>query len=140
MRNPFYKKLMLSRCFLILFCSTSFSLCFAEITTLFSTSDNCSTCHSSDSTALIDSQGNDLSIYHDWGSTMMANAFHDPLFRAKVSSEGIRNTHLKEVIEDKCTTCHTPMGRTQAHWDGSLYYSITDAESSGISLQYLHIL
>ena len=53
---------------------------FAE---LFASSDECAFCHISGANSLIDSRGNDLSIAGDWSSTMMANSFKDPLFRAK---------------------------------------------------------
>ncbi|NNK95877.1 MAG: hypothetical protein HKP41_16125 [Desulfobacterales bacterium] len=100
---------------------------------LFLTSNNCSFCHSSDYDALVDSKGNDLSIFHDWESTMMANAFRDPLFRAKLESERLRNQNIAEIIEDKCTTCHTPMARTQALLDGSVLYSLAAAETSDLA-------
>lgn len=80
----------------------------------FSGSGNCATCHSN----LSDSAGNDVSMDAHWRSTMMANAAKDPLWQAKVASEVIRNPHLKEVIEDKCATCHMPMAYTQANTDG----------------------
>src|SRR5210317_1347821 len=64
---------------------------------------------------------------------MMANTFRHPLFRAKVESEMSRNPHLADVIEDKCLTCHTPMGRTQAIRDGGEYYSLSDAGNSELA-------
>ena len=45
---------------------------------------------------------------------MMGNAAKDPLWQAKVSSEVLRNPALQSVIEEKCSTCHMPMARTQA--------------------------
>lgn len=109
------------------------STCFAEYSSLFSTSDTCSFCHSSGFSALIDSRGNELSISGDWGSTMMGNAFRDPLFRAKLESEVKRNPKLAGAIEDKCTTCHAPMARTQAVWDGAQHYSLSEAEGSELA-------
>lgn len=64
---------------------------------------------------------------------MMGNSFRDPLFRAKLESERERNPHLTEVIEDKCTTCHTPMAKIQAHWDGASYFTLAEAESSELA-------
>ncbi len=81
---------------------------------LFSLSSNCTTCHMS----LTDEAGNDVSMDAQWRSTMMANAARDPLWQAKVSSETLRNPALKELIEDKCSTCHMPMARTQAVFEG----------------------
>ena len=102
-------------------------------TSLFETSDQCATCHSSDSTTMVDKNGVSLSVYHDWGSTMMGNSLRDPLFQAKVESEVLRNPHLESVIEDKCTTCHAPLARTQAHWDGAEHYSMPDALMSDLA-------
>ena len=100
---------------------------------LFSGSEDCAFCHTSNSRALIDSQGNDLSIYHDWGSTMMANSFRDPVFRAKLESEQRRNPHLSAAIEDKCLTCHTPMARAQYMHDGGDSYTVEKAEKSELA-------
>lgn len=113
----------------LLFLSTGF----AAFSTDFATSDECTFCHDSSSTALIDSRGNDLSIASDWGSSMMAQSFKDPLFRAKMESEILRNPHLKNVIEDKCLTCHSPMARTQSIRDGVESYSLHKAENSALA-------
>lgn len=80
----------------------------------FTGSGNCAVCH----TNLTDATGYDVSIDTHWRSTMMANASKDPLWQAKVASEVIRNPELKEVIEDKCASCHMPMAYTQADADG----------------------
>jgi len=77
-------------------------------------SGNCAVCH----TALVDGAGNDVSIDTHWRSAMMANAAVDPLWQAKVSSEITRNPGLKDVIEDKCARCHTPMAHTRVSVDG----------------------
>ncbi len=116
---------------------------FAAFTSQFATSNECAFCHTSSSSALIDSQGNDLSIADDWSATMMANSFRDPLFRAKVESEIVRNPHLAAAIEDKCLTCHAPMARTQAIRDGLDTYSLSEAEttpfaSDGVSCTLCH--
>jgi len=84
-------------------------------TSLFTGSGVCAFCHSE----LRDSAGNDVSMDTHWRSTMMANAAKDPLWQAKVSSEVSRNPDLKEVIENKCSTCHMPMAHTQAVADGT---------------------
>jgi hypothetical protein len=52
---------------------------------------------------------------------MMANAAKDPFWQARVSAEVAAFPALKEVIEDKCTTCHAPAGRTEAAAEGRLY-------------------
>ncbi len=110
---------------------------------LFTHSEDCALCHTSAPGALIDSAGNDLSIYHDWSSTMMANSFRDPVFRAKMESEQKRNPQLSAVIEDKCLTCHTPMARVQHNRDSGELYSAGQAEGSilaadGVSCTLCH--
>jgi hypothetical protein len=81
----------------------------------FTGSGNCAVCH----TNLSDAAGSDVSVDTHWRSTMMANAAKDPLWQAMVASEVSRNPQLKEVIEDKCASCHMPMAYTQADTDGS---------------------
>jgi ferredoxin len=76
----------------------------------FTGSGNCAACH----VDLEDQIGNYVSISNHWRSTMMANAAKDPFWQAKVASEVERNPHLKEVIEEKCASCHMPMAYTQA--------------------------
>jgi len=80
----------------------------------FTGSGNCAICH----TQLTDSAGNNISIDSHWRSTIMANASKDLFWQAKVASEVVRNPGLKEVIEDKCASCHMPMAYTQAEVDG----------------------
>lgn len=72
---------------------------------LFSTSGQCSACH----TGLKTAGGMDISIDTDWRSTMMANAARDPYYRASVRRETLANPQYKEFIQDKCSTCHVPM-------------------------------
>ncbi len=45
----------------------------------------------------------------------MANAFNDPYWQAAVEDEVDSFPHLAGFIEDTCTTCHAPMGRTHAY-------------------------
>ncbi|HKJ71957.1 MAG TPA: hypothetical protein VKA55_09420 [Gammaproteobacteria bacterium] len=66
-----------------------------------------------------DSGGRDLSPDGGWPASMMALAFHDPYFRAAVADETARFPALAGDIEDKCLTCHAPMGRTVAHRTGA---------------------
>ena len=85
------------------------------ITDDFVGSGLCVMCHE----ALVDSTGADVSITTDWRSTMMANAAKDPAWQAKVASETARTPALKDVIEKKCATCHTPMAEMQAETLGA---------------------
>lgn len=88
-------------------------------TVLFSGSGPCAFCHDQWGAALRDRKGNDLSIASDWRGTVMAHAFQDPFWRARLEAEVEEHAELKSFIEDKCQTCHAPMTRTQARQDGT---------------------
>ena len=89
-------------------------------TSHFSGSGNCTMCHDN----LTDTSGDDVSIVKDWGSSMMANATKDPLWRAKVATELERNSHLSSVLNDKCSKCHAPVAN----------YEITQVQGNAITL------
>lgn len=76
--------------------------------TYFATSGVCATCHKN----MVDGEGNDVSLDTFWRGTMMANSSRDPYWQASVRGEVISNPAYDEIIQDKCTTCHTPMART----------------------------
>lgn len=80
----------------------------ADAGTHFSGSGACSACH----TNMTGPTGEDISIDSTWRSTMMANAARDPYWQATVRSEIEKAPELREIIEDKCSTCHMPMART----------------------------
>ncbi len=108
-----------------------------QTSTIFSGSGNCATCHqpgSPNTGALRDAHGNDVSPVTLWRSTMMGNAARDPFWRAKVSAEVAANPHLQSIIEDKCTTCHAPLGRTEAIYNGSSAYTIAEMEADPLAL------
>jgi len=87
----------------------------ANFTSLhFSGSQNCAQCHD----GIVDSNGTDVSIIKAWHSTMMANAATDPFWQAKVASEVKRHPEFREVIESKCSRCHTPMANVEAGFAG----------------------
>ncbi len=75
--------------------------------TLFNGSGNCAVCH----TQMTDMTGQDVSTDRLWRATMMANAARDPYWQASVRREVLSNPQFKDVIEDKCSTCHMPMAR-----------------------------
>lgn len=79
----------------------------------FKASGNCDGCHGYDETfaANVDAEGNDVSPITYWRGTMMANAAKDPFWKAKVSHEVAINPSHAEALEDKCTSCHAPMGK-----------------------------
>jgi hypothetical protein len=74
----------------------------------FAASGVCSSCHKN----MTDGTGNDVSLDAFWRGTMMANASRDPYWQASVRGEVISNPDYDAIIQDKCTTCHTPMART----------------------------
>lgn len=105
-----------------------------EKSTLFSGSGNCKLCHSSSVGVLSSSSGRDVSPLYHWQSSMMGNSAKDPYWQAKVSSEVEENPHLQEIIEDKCATCHAPMGRTEAIYHGQTHYTFNDLKQDPLSL------
>lgn len=114
-------------------------------TTHFSGSQICADCHNG-----ITGTGDvDVSLELDWASTMMANSARDPLFRAKVASETLRNPSIKTEIEQKCSRCHTPMANIEAKLSGqpvallppgflSPEHEYFDAAMDGISCTLCH--
>ena len=104
---------------------------------LFSGSGNCQLCHepgSPNNNALRDASGNDISPVTLWRSTMMGNSAKDPLWQAKVTAEVTAHPQYQEFIEDKCTTCHAPLGRTEAHYNGAQYYSLLEMQNDPLAL------
>ena len=98
-------------------------------TSVFEGSGGCATCHTQggpNTSALQDQNGNDVSPATYWRSSMMANSVKDPLWQAKVKAEIESNPHLQAVIEDKCTSCHAPMGNTQAAYNGQEDYTFSE--------------
>jgi hypothetical protein len=79
----------------------------AEHGAFFSTAGTCIPCHAD----MLDESGQDVSNGEFWRSTMMANAARDPYWQATMRAEVSRHPSYQAVIEDKCTTCHTPMAR-----------------------------
>ncbi len=102
----------------------------------FMASGNCEGCHGHDPMqyASVDSNGVDVNVVDDWRSTLMANSAHDPFWRAKVSHEGLVNPALQSELEDKCTSCHAPMGRHDKYLSGGGHYSIAELEQDPIGL------
>ena len=102
----------------------------------FKASGNCDGCHGFDpqQEANVDGELNDVSPITYWRGTMMANSAKDPLWRAKVSHEVLVNPAHQEALEDKCTSCHAPMGK-YSHEEFNLGpYGIDDLESDSLGL------
>lgn len=78
----------------------------------FSAAGECSFCHQ----GLFDQSGQDVSIDQHWRTSMMANAARDPYFLATVRKEMEAYPDLSLSIQEKCATCHMPMGLFSANW------------------------
>jgi hypothetical protein len=85
-----------------------------EKDSLFTAAGVCAGCHSN----MTDESGADVSIDRMWRATMMANAARDPYWTASVQAEVLDAPELRQVIEDKCATCHMPMTSASAHAAG----------------------
>lgn len=72
---------------------------------LFVPADTCKACH----TNLVTPSGEDVSIFTDWRSTMMANSARDPYWMAAVRREVMDHPASAAAIEDECSICHLPM-------------------------------
>lgn len=103
---------------------------------LFAGSGVCQKCHGYDSlgVASVNVNGEDVNVVDDWRATMMANSAKDPFWRAKVSHEVLLYPEHKEAIEDKCTSCHAPMGNLNAKHLGALHYGIEDMLVDSLAL------
>lgn len=111
--------------------------------TRFSGSGNCTLCHQSNGTANTSPTGGDISQPTTWRGTMMAHAVRDPYWQATVAAEVRRHPALREVIEDKCTNCHAPMGHAEAHAGGAPAYALATAlgdplAADGVSCTLCH--
>ncbi len=102
---------------------------------LFGGSGLCGGCHGFDPVgyAMVTPWGEDVNIYDDWAGTMMANSAKDPLWRAKVSHEILVNPGLSTEIENKCTSCHAPLGHFNAFFNGDSTYAISDLVSDSLA-------
>ncbi|MBK8564582.1 MAG: T9SS type A sorting domain-containing protein [Saprospiraceae bacterium] len=103
---------------------------------LFAGSGVCQKCHGFDTLGIasVDQNGNDVNVTDDWRATMMANSARDPFWRAKVSHEVLLYPQHKAEIEDKCTSCHAPMGHFDAKHLGALHYGIADMVTDTLAL------
>ncbi len=81
-------------------------------------------CHVASGTIMYFDDKN-ISPGKQWKHSVMANAFNDPYWQAAVEDEVDSFPDLTGFIEDTCTTCHAPMGRTHA------YHTNTDLDADG---------
>ena len=99
-----------------------------EYNELFAASGVCVQCHGYDTLGVssVDVFGEDVNVVDDWRATMMGNAAKDPFWRAKVSHEVLLHQQHKEAIEDKCISCHAPLGHFNAKHIGLTHYGMDD--------------
>ena len=104
---------------------------------MFPPVSSCLGCHGFDPNmyAGVDSDGNDVNVYDDWRSSMMANSAKDPFWRAKVSHEIFEIPDFEDDIETKCTSCHAPMGHYTAILRGAAHYTMDDLLLDTIGLE-----
>lgn len=106
--------------------------------TYFRGSGTCDGCHGLDDVPPVfanrTAAGEDVSPVTSWRATMMANAAKDPFWRAKVSHEVAVNPAHQVELEDKCTSCHAPMGRFDKMMTVGGHYSIAELEEDTLGL------
>lgn len=106
--------------------------------TYFKGSGTCNGCHGLDDIPPVlanhTADGVDVNPVDSWRSTMMGNSAKDPFWRAKVSHEVAVNPAHQVALEDKCTSCHAPMGRYDKHLTGGGPFSIAEMEQDPVSL------
>ena len=99
---------------------------------VFAQAATCAVCHRAsavgDTPAVMrypNADGEDISPARQWRHSMMAHAFDDPYTQAKIQDEITLFADIAGFIEDKCLSCHAPMGRTAAHHSGE---GLTDTD------------
>lgn len=104
--------------------------------TFFATSGRCSGCHGHDVNGLasVDGDGNDVNVVDDWRSTMMANSAKDPFFRAKLAHEVSVNPGHGPGLENKCLSCHAPMGVHEQRMLGDIPFTRAMLDTSALGL------
>lgn len=102
----------------------------------FLPSTRCAGCHGKDSLgeANVNEDLVDVNLYDRWSASMMGLSARDPLWRAKVSQEKLVNPPHGMALEDKCTSCHAPMGRYNAHYNGATHYGIADFDNDSLGV------
>ena len=103
---------------------------------LFTGSGRCAGCHGTDPVgyANVTEDGHDINPTDQWRSSLMANSAKDPFWRAKVAHEVAVNPSHQLELEDKCTSCHAPLGHFNAHHLGELHYSMAQLFHDSLAL------
>ena len=115
------------------------------LNSLFTGSGKCAGCHSRDPNYLASIPGQifpaipmpfawDVNPTDMWRSSIMANSAKDPFWRAKVAHEVAVNPGHQGAIEDKCTSCHAPLGHFAAKHDGIDLYTMEMLVSDSLAL------
>lgn len=106
--------------------------------TYFKGSGSCNGCHGLDDIPPVLANhtvaGVDVNPVDAWRATMMANSAKDPFWRAKVSHETAVNPNHQADLEDKCTTCHAPMGRYDKSLSGGGHYSMIEMAQDPVAV------
>lgn len=94
----------------------------------------CNDCHGYDTMHLanLDANGNDVNVYDDWRTSMMALSAKDPLFFAKVSHEITVDPSHANVLQTKCLDCHAPMGAFTALYHGAPHYTLNELANDSL--------
>lgn len=100
----------------------------------FLQSFSCRGCHGYDSTGLanINEGGEDINLVDRWESSMMALSAVDPFWRAKVSHEILTNPGHSNELQNKCTSCHAPMGHYTSLYHGNAFYTMADLANDSL--------
>jgi hypothetical protein len=77
-------------------------------------SERCMACHN----GLVTAQGVDVSIGHDWGSSIMAHSAIDPYWRGSIRRETMDFPEAAAEIQNECTRCHMPISQRVAETKG----------------------
>ena len=103
---------------------------------LFTGSGKCAGCHGTDPIAYanVTADGADINPTSQWRSSLMANSAKDPFWRAKVAHEVAVNPDHQLELEDKCTSCHAPLGHFNAHHIGEEHYSMAQLFQDSLAL------
>lgn len=112
---------------------------------LFAGSGKCAGCHAADPNhyasiagqtypAIPMPDGWDVNVTDQWRSSLMANSAKDPFWRAKVRHEVMVNPDHQLDLEDKCTSCHAPLGHFAAHAVGETHYTMASMVQDSLAL------
>jgi len=112
---------------------------------LFTGSGKCAGCHGTDPNSFASlvgqtypavplPNGHDVNPTDQWRSSLMANSAKDPFWRAKVVHEVLTNPDHQLELEDKCTSCHAPLGRFNAHHLGEESYAMAQLFQDSLAL------